>query len=86
MSSLPARAAGQPSAAVLMTAEEREQLHSEARTMQQYLCTSCPRNQFGKEECDFMLAALDIGGRSCTQEEADADLKEILELIIRIVE
>ena len=89
MSSLPAQlgtSRNLPSLqTIAMTTQEREQLHIDAKNMQQYLCTAAPRNQFGREECDFMLAALDICSHSCTQEQADTDLKEVLGRIERIV-
>lgn len=80
MNNLPARAAGQ-----LMTEQERAQLHIDAKHLQQYLCTATPRKKYGREECDFMLAALDICSHSCTQEQADNDLYEVVEHVKRLL-
>ncbi len=72
-------------ATVKMSAEERAQLHTDAKQLQQYLVTSRPRNQFGDEECSFMLLSLDICLNSCTSLQADNDLKEVVESLRRIL-
>lgn len=87
MSTLPMQQAAQLPLVhtINLTDEEREQLHTNAKYLQQLLCTRAVRSTFGNDECEFMLMTLDMCLRSCTPVQADADLKEVVERITRIV-
>lgn len=87
MNSLASRAAGQLPLVrtIQLTDDARVQLHTDARNLQQLLCTTPIRKQHGHEECQVMLFALDLCLNSITPAQADADLVELVERITRIL-